>query len=409
MTNVSRPGLDALCRIVSDVSDSVGTPFYCYDFETIEDNVDAFLLSASRNLPERNVLLHLALFTLPNINLLKRVLEQRPSLGLICNTPEEIAALKSYGWDDWSRIAFTGGVLSKPDLSTIAETGCILNAASLGNLSYLLESPQTTRIGLRVDLTGSALKGVRCEDIPCCLKETGSYGNKVTALHAYPGTEVGNLSFLSRHAEILIELVSHYPQIEEVNFGGGFWYDYAHPTGELSSMIDFDSYFSLVNSALSAHICGRDVAVRWEPGRAAFASAGFYITEILETRERGPTSVDVYVDGSFVNIPTPKIRNRQHQVVVLDTIGNPKHGTKYESRICGATTLSTDQLLPQACSLPEVSAGDLLVILDVGAYGHAGSYNFLGKRRPPEVLITKGGWELVRKRQKQDHLLEGLL
>ena len=121
----------------------------------------------------------------------------------------------------------------------------------------------------------------------------------------------------------------------------------------------------------------------------------------------GMRAVDVHVDASFTQVPAPKIRGRQHKAVVLDPQGKLKKGPKYEARLCGSTTLSTDQLLPRPILIPEVEAGDLIVILDVGAYGRAGSYNFLGKTQPPEILLENTGWRLVRQRQRADHLLEG--
>ena len=408
MANVTRPGLCRLQEQVTDIRACIGTPFYCYDYPTIENSVDVMLSAAASNLPARDVRFYIALFTLPNIRVTERVLKRSANLGVNCNTPEEVVALRKHGWADWNRVAFTGGVLPRKDLSMVAETGCIVNAASLGNLEHLLSGRNPCRVGLRVDFSGSALKGVRGPELELCLKAKGQGGNRVRALHAYPGTEVESIGLLIRHAEILVEFASKYPQVSEVNFGGGFWYDYTHPTGDVREMVDFGRYFSAVSHILGRHLHGREMVLSWEPGRIVFAAAGFFITEVLEVRTTGLASADVYVDGSFTNIPTPKIRNRQNQVLVLGAEGGVRSGTHYQARICGATTLSTDQLLPKACPIPQVHLGDLLVILDAGAYGHAGSYNFLGKSRPPEVMVDGSGWSVVRSRQREDHMLEGL-
>jgi diaminopimelate decarboxylase len=403
-----RAGLPALSKHLKTIRESIGTPFFAYDFATITEAMAWLKNSAAEQdlLPQSRFCL--AVFALPNLRLLTELVSHDNHFGLNCNAPEEILALREIGWGEWSRVVFSGGVLPANDLLAVASTGCIVNVASRGNLEILLSSPLRPRIGLRVDLTGIALKGIRLSELEDCLSIARARGTPIHALHAYPGTEIEDLGLLIRHAEVLINIAAKHPEIEEINFGGGFWFNYSSATGDVRTMTDLSTYFEAVRAARDREFRGRYIRLAWEPGRAVFAASGFFVTEVLESRENSPNTADVYVDASFTNVPVLKIRNRQHQTTALRAGGEVIPGVRYESRICGCTTLSSDLLLPRPCPLPELTPGDCVVIFDVGAYGRAGSYNYLSKRNPPEILLRSDDWYVIRRRQRPDHLLEGL-
>jgi diaminopimelate decarboxylase len=408
MTHVSRPGLDRACSNLPAIARSVGTPFFLYDWDSIHGALEFVLQSALKAGFSDDFRFYFAFFALPNASLFDRISKLDARFGINCNTAEEIAALQGAGWKQWDRVAFSGGVIPEQDLLRVAKTGCLINLASLGNLTLLLESKRQCRLGLRLDLEDHALKGLRRNELPAALRLAARSNKPIEALHAYPGTEVKDLDVLIHHARSLVHTAQRSKGVKEVNFGGGFWYDYDHDTGDLASMLDLKRYFEAVRKALVSSPQHRSLRSAWEPGRIAFAAAGFFVTRVLETRASGADFVDVYVDASFTNFPSPKLRNRQHHVMVLDPAGRRKAGMRYRARLCGATTLSTDQILPAPCLIPVAKPNDLLIILDTGAYGRAGSYNFLGKATPPEVLINSAKWHLIRERQPQGHLLAGL-
>lgn len=406
MTAVDRPGLRRLRSIVRAVADSVGTPFYAYDAPSI-DRATSWLLSASEKAGLAEARFYLAFFAAPNTALFKRVLRSNDRLGITCNTLEEIVALRKAGWADWQRVVFSGGVLPAGDIEEIARAECTVHAASPGNLEQLRSGRHEARVGVRISFDDRALKGFRYEEAREALQRRAA--TPLVSAHAYPGTEVYDPEKLLSHARQLIELVSASSDIEEINFGGGFWYNYRQRSGDMAKMFDFDRYFAHIADELSRCSPGRPVRPAWEPGRVVFAESGFFVASVVEVVDRGRGHVDVYLDASFTQIPAPKIRDRQHLVVALDPTGRPREAYTTEARLCGITTLSTDQLLPQRCAIPYVQPNDLIVILDVGAYGRAGSYSFLGRAKPPEILMEQGSWRVIRERGARDHLNEGVM
>jgi diaminopimelate decarboxylase len=76
----------------------------------------------------------------------------------------------------------------------------------------------------------------------------------------------------------------------------------------------------------------------------------------------------------------------------------------YLTDICGNTTYSRDYL-GKNCYLPPLQKGDLIGILDVGAYGYAMSSHFLHRPRPAEILLENNHSRLIRQREDYQVLL----
>lgn len=402
----TRPGIDRLRKLAHLIKRDIGTPFYAYDEPSLVESIRFFLFSADEAGIGDRLRLYLPMFALPNLTLLQRLVQLDARVGLACNTPEEVYSLQSFSWTDWHRVVFSGGVLPAAALGTIAALGCLIHAASVGNLSVLANAPEPYRIGLRLDLSNAALKGLRDTERATSLEVLRRHAKRLVGLHAYPGTEIRNERRLVSHARALVSIAAEIPGIEELNFGGGFGYDYESETGGLDSLAWLSSYLHQVKNLLVETALPSEPVLAWEPGRILFARSGFFVTEVIEVRQTSPTMADVYVDGSFANLPALKIRGRQHKVLILTPGGEVRGEEGYDSRICGATTLSSDVLLPGPVPLTETHPGDLLVIVDVGAYGRAGAYNFLGKALPPEVLIDDIGWYIIRHCQRLDHLAD---
>lgn len=401
----TRPGLDRLLRTLPQIAKAVGLPVFAYDLATIEAATD-FLVSTAADAGISDARFNLAFFAAPNAELFRRILGSDARLGVTCNTLEEIVALEKREFRSWDRVCFSGGVVGRRELHEVAQRGCVVHAASIGNLEALLEMRPRPRFGIRVTFDDKALKGLRLDEARAAL--VGPAGRAVVAIHAYPGTEITDLAALVDHATELMDLADALPGNVEVNFGGGFAYDYSDPNGNLERTIDLRWYFAEIRRALDQRSGPARLRLAWEPGRIAFAGAGFFVAEVLEVSERRDGTRDVHVDAAFTQCPSPKIRGRQHLVIAADAEGRRLWGAGSPARICGSTTLSTDMLLPEPCAIPDVAPGHRIVILDVGAYGRAGSYAFLGRRRPPEVLLEDDGFRTIRSRDALGHLADGV-
>jgi diaminopimelate decarboxylase len=73
--------------------------------------------------------------------------------------------------------------------------------------------------------------------------------------------------------------------------------------------------------------------------------------------------------------------------------------------LAGPICESTD-VLARGLSLPELQPGDLLAVMDVGAYGFVMASNYNAQPRPAEVMVEGGTATLIRRRETWDELMQ---
>ena len=95
----------------------------------------------------------------------------------------------------------------------------------------------------------------------------------------------------------------------------------------------------------------------------------------------------------------PMLYDAYHRIV---NVSNPKGIKRVYSvvgNICETDTFGWDR------KINEVREGDILALLNAGAYGYSMSSNYNSRLRPAEVLLRKGKMYLIRKREEMDDLL----
>ena len=127
-----------------------------------------------------------------------------------------------------------------------------------------------------------------------------------------------------------------------------------------------------------------------EPGRFLTARAGYIVSRVLHARERRSAEGEalVVIDAGMTEIIRPALYQATHPVVALRTQRTAVAGSRatvVEGPICE----STDHLGRHL--LPPLRRGDLVAILDAGAYASSMSSRYNGRPRPPEVLIEPNG------------------
>jgi diaminopimelate decarboxylase len=245
------------------------------------------------------------------------------------------------------------------------------------------------------------------------------------ALLAEPGVDLaGVMVHLGRHradlatwaamadrvAAVTAELVAALDgwRPRELDVGGGF----ATPRdplvrgpehdGDLAALApDVDEYAEVLTAALGDGLTARGVAPRGmtlqvEPGRALHADAGLHLTTVLGVkRTRRPT-------------PRTWVQTDTSEAFLMDTL---VEGNRWPVLVAGrAATVAVERVDVVGCScgfdvlvegvrLPAVAAGDVLALLDTGAYQEALATNFNALPRPATVLVGGGGAEVVRRRE----------
>ena len=130
-----------------------------------------------------------------------------------------------------------------------------------------------------------------------------------------------------------------------------------------------------------------------EPGRWLVGPAGVYLCRVVRTKERLGRTIAV-TDGGIHHLLRPRLVGRDHRVVPVGRAADRAagQGTNVVGPLCtGLDVLATD------VALPAVQRGDLLAILDTGAYGYSESMPFFLSHPIPAEIVIDGGAVRVSK------------
>ena len=188
---------------------------------------------------------------------------------------------------------------------------------------------------------------------------------------------------------------------EFIDIGGGIGVPYKPEDRELDLNEFSDRVLSLFREKIKEYDLGEPVFCV-EPGRYIVCDAGYLLTAV-NTVKMTPFKKFVGVDAGFNTLLRPTMYGSYHPVVVANRLTSPEEET-YD--LAGPICESGD-LLARDRRLPKIYEGDLLAILNAGAYGYSMSSQYNSRPRAAEVLVKNGKYSLIRERENFDSLLHG--
>lgn len=199
-------------------------------------------------------------------------------------------------------------------------------------------------------------------------------------VHIHIGSQVMETAPLERAADVAIGLAAESAArgapLAWVNLGGGYAVDYGGEGEE----------FPLERWAEALRRRAAGQPLRWvlEPGRWLIAPAGVLVAEVLAAKTRDGRRFAVLAAG-MNDLLRPALYDARHRIVPVQEREGPRHETVVAGPVCE----SSDVFATHA-RLPALEPGDLVAILDCGAYGAAMSSNYNGRGRLPELVVSGG-------------------
>jgi diaminopimelate decarboxylase len=139
---------------------------------------------------------------------------------------------------------------------------------------------------------------------------------------------------------------------------------------------------------------GLNVHLLLEPGRSIVGPAGALLTRVIY-RKRNDQKKFFVVDAGMNDLIRPSLYQAHHEIVpVMRTDSSTTEKTDVVGPVC-----ETGDFFARDRAMPEVQEGDLLAILDAGAYGMSLASNYNTRPRPAEVLVQGKNAKLVRRRE----------
>ncbi|MFB2978360.1 diaminopimelate decarboxylase family protein [Microseira sp. BLCC-F43] len=426
-------------EIAEELLEKYGSPLYVYESDRLHQTIDLI----TQSIPYPRTQFHFASVTNGNIALMQ--IFHACGWKLHANTPGDIYLGLKAGYSP-DEIVYSGSNLNAAEMRLLLTGGVrTLNLDSLSQLSLCCEIYQelktsiaAPKLGLRLNLpeiTGESRIGVHPDEFEDAIAIANSAKIKLSGLHFYRGTGTNATEAFTSVIETVLATGKLLPDWEYLDFGGGFGYPY---NKEIPGFNWEEFGEELTQQLLKI---GKEIELIIEPGRAAIAGCATLLCQVVSVKWQGEKQI-VGVDTTVANLSVPSVHGGYREIVAWKNLTPPTplpcegRGENYsplltplpcEGRgenyspllageglgerslhptdVCGNTTYSRDYL-GRNCQLPSLQIGDMIAILDVGAYGYAMSSHFLHRPRPAEVLLENGKHRLIRRREDYSILLE---
>ena len=417
-----------------DLATRFGTPLFVVSEQQVRSNVRRFRAAFERHYPHVEVLFANKVFN----NLAIRHLMNSEGVGgdcfgetelylsLLAGTPKDSIVLNGSSKSDVElSMAIDAGVSiildSLEDLDRVASRCPPSRRLRLGVRAKLpLHSLETTPLGSQHFGPGSLSHqsldnkwGVTHDDLLAIGERVRDDDRfELHELHYHLGrvtTDVAAFACVAR------ELVAWAAALRDatgivtpcVNAGGGWAVGRPEghgPHGEDdASTPSFDDYASTVAKAIN-HAC-RELdypppLLRLEPGRALVANAVTLLASVGTVKRHAGHKTWINVDTSTNHLPRVRTSDWYHHMVVADRpSAQADTHADVVGPLCVIDTLGRDR------GLPRIRRGDVLAILDAGAYTESAAANFNGQPRPATVLVDQDRVSVITERERPSDIV----
>jgi diaminopimelate decarboxylase len=391
-----------------------GTPLYVYDFDVIDGQVAALqaalppvaeLAYAVKANPALAVVAHLGRLGLgadvASGGELETVL--RAGIG-----PERIVMTGPGKRDEELRAAVDARIraVTVESPGELARLEAI--AAASGRRQPVLlraavsESDRQERLRLVGD-DGAGKFGMDGTGLVTCARRAEDSANlELLGLHAFGASNVLDAGALVDHVAATVRIAHRLARstgiaLRIVDAGGGLGIPY-EPHEESLDLVRLGTGLAEITAGWADDPIMAEARLLLEPGRFLVGPAGAYIARVVDRKTVGGAIV-VILDGGVHHVLRPALVGQEHRIRSLSTRADvPGSGRLVPVTVAGPLCSGLDVFSPAAVMIPP-EVGELVAVLDVGAYGFTESMPlFLSHPMPAEVAVRGGRAALIRPR-----------
>lgn len=233
------------------------------------------------------------------------------------------------------------------------------------------------------------------------------YDLKLIGINQHIGSLFMSGDAFTASIKALFEIAKQFPGLKFVDMGGGFGIPYKKDQGE--APLDLKELGAAMDKALYkfAEEYGEQVLFRIEPGRYISAESGVILSEVHSIKYNYDKKY-VGCDCGFNVLQRPIMYDSYHGVEIYRD--SDEKSEKEEPVIIVGNICESGDILAKDRVLPEIKEGDILGILDAGAYGFTMASNYNNRLRPAEIMIRENGdVVLTREREELSDLMRHVL
>ena len=245
--------------------------------------------------------------------------------------------------------------------------------------------------------------GIRADQFEQLHQLVAQYNLKLVGLNQHIGSLFMEPESYLRAVEWMLETAKKFPGLEVIDFGGGFGIPY-HKY-ENQPRLDIKNMSTLFDALLKKWSAENNYNGKFiiEPGRYVCAECGIALGTVHATKTNGDIHF-VGTDIGFNVLARPMLYDAFHDVEIYREGATPEADTLKQT-IVGNICESGD-ILAKDRKLPPVRTGDIIGMLDAGAYGFSMASGYTQRLRPAEVLIQSNGTpKLIRRAETMDDVM----
>ena len=240
-----------------------------------------------------------------------------------------------------------------------------------------------------MDNPGEAKYGMTRPQIAQAFRRLKELGAEEFGIHAFLASNTLSNEYYPALARVLFQLAAELKEetgchITFINLSGGVGVPY-RPEQPANDIAAIGAGVRKAYEEILVPAGMGDVSLCTELGRFMLAPYGHLVTRVLHQKHTYKEYVGV--DACASNLMRPAIYGAYHHITVM---GKENAPCDHKYDVTGSLCENSDKFAIDRM-LPEVETGDLLVIHDTGAHGHAMGYQYNGRLRSAEVLLQEDG------------------
>jgi diaminopimelate decarboxylase len=390
-----------------------GSPLYLYDEKTLRKSCREM-----KNLLKYPwFVANYSIKANSNVELLKIIRDE--GLNADAMSPGEIYVLLKAGFKP-SQIFYVGNNVSVDEMKYAIYNGILVSMDSISQLETYGQINRGGRVSLRfnpgvgaghhekVVTAGSNTKfGIDSAFVEDVKEIVRKYSLKVVGVNQHIGSLFLDGKPYIDGVKSLLSVAAKFNDLEFVDLGGGFGVPYRKRDNQ--NRLDLSSVSQEIEKIVVEWMkaYGREVQIKTEPGRYVVAESGVLLGKIHSVKTNYNKRY-IGTDIGFNVLMRPVMYDSYHELVVFRN-GKLLTGEKRSIATVVGNICETGDILAKDRELPDdLQEGDIVAVLDAGAYGYSMCSNYNLRLRPAEVLICEDGSDkLIRRRDTLEDLITG--
>ncbi len=394
-----------------ELVEKYGSPLYVYNEDILRQRCREM-----KNLVEyKKFTPHYSIKANSNLHLLKIVHEE--GLRADAMSPGEIFVLEKAGFKP-NEIFYVCNNVSTEEMKYAVDRDITVSIDSLAQLEMFCEAFPGAKVAVRFNTgygaghhekvvtagkkTKFGINDDRADEVKEILKK---YGMKLTGINQHIGSLFLEETAYIASAELMCKLAMQFEDLEFIDFGGGFGIPYMKQDGQhrlelepLGKKLD-----EVINNFVTKY--GKEITFSIEPGRYIVAECSVLLGTVYALKDHAGIDY-VGTDLGFNVLQRPVMYDSHHDIEIYSD-GVLQKDSMETVTVVGNICESGDKLAIGR-TMPQAKIGDIIGVMDAGAYGYSMASNYNNRLRPAEVLIASDGeTKIIRKRDTLDDLIKG--